>query len=274
MKKNMQTNKIKVGIIGGAGYTGGELIRLLVNHPNAEILYVVSKSQAEKEISEVHRDLIGETDLKFSSKAIAGTDIAFICLQHGESKKFLGENKFLLDKKVIDLSRDFRNESEGFTYGLPELKKDKIMKANYIANPGCFATAIQLGLLPLAAKDLLNGDIIVNATTGSTGAGQKLSDTTHFSWRNNNLSVYKPFEHEHLPEIKQSLGQLQNSFASAVNFIPQRGGFTRGIMATTIVNSSLSLSEVENLFSAYYKEHPFVYLVKSADIKQVANTNK
>lgn len=269
----MQTEKIKVGIIGGAGYTGGELIRLLVNHPAVQIHYVVSKSQAGKKVSDVHHDLTGEINTSFCSAPGADAEVVFLCLQHGESKNYLEENKFLLNKKVIDLSRDFRNESFGFTYGLPELNKEKISKASYIANPGCFATAIQLGLLPLAAKALLNGDVNVNATTGSTGAGQKLSNTTHFSWRNNNLSVYKAFEHEHIPEIKQSIKQLQD-FHASINFIPQRGSFTRGILSTTIVNSTLSLQQAQDLFSEYYNKHPFVHLADAADIKQVTNTNK
>ncbi|MGZ3862335.1 MAG: N-acetyl-gamma-glutamyl-phosphate reductase [Bacteroidia bacterium] len=270
----MQTKKIKVGVVGGAGYTGGELLRLLVNHPNTELVYVVSKSQAGKKIHDVHYDLIGETDLQFSNNIVTGADIVFLCLQHSESKIFLEEKKFLPDAKIIDLSRDFRNENNGFVYGLPEMNANKISNSNYVANPGCFATAIQLGLLPLASINILRGDINVNATTGSTGAGQKLSDTTHFSWRNNNLSVYKAFEHEHIPEIKQSLKQLQNDFSSSVNFIPQRGSFSRGILASTTLDCSLSLAEAENLFSEFYERHPFVHLTKTVDVKQVTNTNK
>lgn len=270
----MQSKKIKVGIVGGAGYTGGELIRLLVNHPGVQIHYVVSKSQAGKQICDIHHDLTGEVSMNFTPSAKANADVVFLCLQHGESRKFVEENKFLFGKKIIDLSRDFRSESDQFVYGLPELKKEKIAKAKYIANPGCFATAIQLSLLPLASKGLLQGDVNVNATTGSTGAGQKLSDTTHFSWRNNNLSVYKAFEHEHVPEINRGLKHLQNNFSASLNFIPQRGNFSRGILAAVTVNSSLSLMEAETLFSAYYKKHPFVHLVHTADIKQVANTNK
>ncbi|HWY38849.1 MAG TPA: N-acetyl-gamma-glutamyl-phosphate reductase, partial [Bacteroidia bacterium] len=201
----MQT--IKTGIIGGAGYTGGELLRLLLLHPNAEVSYIVSKSQAGKPVSQIHTDLTGDTDLVFTEKPNKHADVVFLCMAHGEAKKFLEENEFLFNAKVIDLSKDLRIESKqlvpgkNFVYGLPELNKDKIKKANYIANPGCFATAIQLGLLPLAGKGLLTGNININATTGSTGAGQSLSSSTHFSWRNNNLSVYKPFEHEHLAEI-------------------------------------------------------------------------
>jgi N-acetyl-gamma-glutamyl-phosphate reductase len=268
------SRKIKIGVIGGAGYTGGELVRLLLNHPNAQLQYVVSKSQQEKKLFEVHQDLIGETDLTFCAVAEKGADVVFLCMSHGEAKKHLEENKFLFDSKIIDLSRDFRNNDVKFIYGLPELNREKIKKTNYIANPGCFATAIQLGLLPLAAKGLLNGDVHINATTGSTGAGQSLSATTHFSWRNDNLSVYKVFEHEHLTEINQSIKQLQNSFSNEINFVPQRGAFSRGILAAITVNTVLSQSEVENLFASYYEKHSFVHLVKIVDIKQVTNTNK
>ncbi|HXB42025.1 MAG TPA: N-acetyl-gamma-glutamyl-phosphate reductase [Bacteroidia bacterium] len=277
------SQKIKIGIIGGAGYTGGELVRLLLNHPNAQLQYVVSKSQQGKDLYEIHQDLTGETDLAFCATAEKGADLTFLCMSHGDAKKFLDENKFLYDAKIIDLSRDFRisRQSTGdswqetaFIYGLPELNREKIKKANYIANPGCFATAIQLGLLPLAAKGLLNADINVNATTGSTGAGRSLNATTHFSWRNDNLSVYKVFEHEHLAEINQSIKQLQNSFSDEISFIPQRGAFSRGILAAITVNIGLSQSEVENLFKIYYAEHPFVHLVKTVDVKQITNTNK
>lgn len=266
--------KIKVGIIGGAGYTGGELVRLLINHPNAELSYVVSKSQSGRGLSDLHHDLIGETDLQFVGEAKKGADVVFLCLPHGESKKYLEANSFLFDAKIIDLSRDFRVNADKFAYGLPELNKEQISKADYIANPGCFATAIQLSLLPLAKKGLLSNDIHINATTGSTGAGQSLSETTHFTWRNNNLSVYKAFEHEHLPEIRQSISALQKNFAAGIHFIPQRGAFTRGILATTAVTTSLSQNEAEELFSSYYWAHPFVHLTGNADLKQVSNTNK
>lgn len=268
--------KIKVGIIGGAGYTGGELVRLLLHHPHTELAYAVSQSQAGKMISAVHQDLVGETNLEFSSEPPKDADVVFLCLPHGESKKYLVKHKSLLESRLIDLSRDFRIKSDAtnFIYGLPELKKGEIAKAKYIANPGCFATAIQLGLLPLAKNNLLQSDIHINATTGSTGAGQSLSETTHFTWRNNNLSVYKPFEHEHLPEIKQSIHALQNNFSSGIHFIPQRGAFTRGILATSTVNCTLGLKEAENLFESYFADHPFVHLTHSADLKQVSNTNK
>lgn len=266
--------KIKAGIIGGAGYTGGELVRLLVNHPQVEIQYVVSNSQKGKLISDVHQDLKGDTELTFSANAEKGADVVFLCLQHGESKKYLAENTFLMESKIIDLSRDFRVNDSKFIYGLPELNKEAIKKANYIANPGCFATAIQLSLLPLAAKGLLKGDVHVNATTGSTGAGQSLSATTHFSWRNNNLSVYKAFEHEHLAEINQSLHQLQKSYTDEINFIPQRGAFSRGILATSTVSCNLPIEEIENIFESYYYTNSFVKLVKQADLKMVTNSNK
>ncbi len=263
--------KIKAGIIGGAGYTGGELVRLLLNHPYVELSYVISKSQAGKNISKLHSDLIGETELSFVSAPSKGADIVFLCLPHGESKKYLQENEFLLSAKVIDLSRDHRIGN--WTYGLPELNKNAIAKAEHIANPGCFATAIQLGLLPLIEQGTA-ADVHINATTGSTGAGQSLTEATHFTWRNNNLSVYKALEHDHLPEIEQSFKQVQKNYKGKVNFIPQRGAFTRGILASSLVQSSLELSEVKELYSSYYKDHPFVHLTENADVKQVSNTNK
>jgi len=273
--------KIKAGIIGGAGYTGGELLRLLLNHPEVEIQFVVSNSQKGKSVTAIHSDLTGDTDLAFSAKAEKGADVVFLCLQHGESKKYLEENEFVFDSKIVDLSRDFRvknqearDKKQEFVYGLPEINKEKIKAARYIANPGCFATAIQLGLLPLASQGLLKSDVNVNATTGSTGAGQSLSATTHFSWRSNNLSVYKAFEHEHLAEINQSIKQLQNTFESELNFIPQRGAFTRGILSSTVTECELSQQEVTELYKSYYQNHPFVQIVESADLKQVVNTNK
>jgi N-acetyl-gamma-glutamyl-phosphate reductase len=271
-----QVKKIKAGIIGGAGYTGGELIRILINHPEVEIAYVLSKSQAGKLLSDVHPDLTGDTTLSFSSE-LADADVVFLCVQHGESKKYLEAHPILLKSKIIDLSRDFRiknNSGPGFVYGLPELNKTAIQKANYIANPGCFATAIQLGLLPLAEKGLLNEAINVTATTGSTGAGQSLSATTHYSWRHSNLSVYQAFGHAHVPEINQSLSQLQSSYTSSLNFIPQRGSFTRGILAVSQITCSLSQQEIIDLYKAYYAAHPFVHILNEVDVKQVVNTNK
>jgi N-acetyl-gamma-glutamyl-phosphate reductase len=273
--------KIKIGVVGGAGYTGGELLRILVNHPNAEITFVHSKSTAGKFIYETHTDLIGETNLKFSDTLSDAIDVLFLCTGHGEAKRFLTENKISTSIKIIDLSQDHRlnstnsNAANPFVYGLPELNRDLIKEANYIANPGCFATCIQLGLLPLAANNLLNNDVHISATTGSTGAGQSLSTTSHFSWRQNNLSIYKAFEHQHLAEIGQSLTQLQTSFAKELNFIPYRGAFTRGIMATLYTECDLSLEKVIDLYEAYYEGHPFVSISKTPiDLKQVVNTNK
>lgn len=276
-------NKIKVGIIGGAGYTGGELIRLLLHHPDAEINYIVSKSQQSKPVWHTHTDLIGDTDLVFSAAPVQGADVVFLCLQHGEVKEFLKQHEFLFKKKIIDLSRDYRlceklevkNKKQlEFVYGLPELSKEKIKKAKYVANPGCFATAIQLSLLPLAEKAMLKGDVHINATTGSTGAGQSLSQTSHFSWRNGNLSVYKTFKHEHIPEINQSILQLQPGFSSQIYFVPQRGSFTRGILSAATLTCNLSEEEVNKLYHDYYASHSFVHTVNAAEIKQVVNTNK
>ncbi|MGN7989038.1 N-acetyl-gamma-glutamyl-phosphate reductase [Pedobacter sp. 22226] len=274
-------NKIKAGIIGGAGYTGGEMLRILVNHPNVEIAFVNSTSNAGNLISDVHTDLIGDTDLKFVSDIPQDIDVLFLCVGHGDAKKFLAANPISEDIKIIDLSQDFRLheksafENREFVYGLPELNRDKIKTAKNIANPGCFATCIQLGLLPLAAKGLINKEVHINATTGSTGAGQSLSTTSHFSWRNNNLSIYKAFEHQHLNEISESLLQLQPSLSDALNFIPQRGAFTRGILAAMYLETDLTLEEVQNIYEAYYSAHPFTHVSRNnIDLKQVVNTNK
>lgn len=269
------SKSIKVGVVGGAGYTGGELLRILVNHPHATIAFVHSKSKTGKFIHEVHTDLIGDTDLKFTSELSSDIDVMFLCVGHGEAKVFLAENKIDAKVKIIDLSQDHRLKSTTFVYGLPELNKEQIKKANYIANPGCFATCIQLALLPLAANGLLKDDVHSSATTGSTGAGQSLSTTSHFSWRQNNLSIYKAFEHQHLNEIGQSLTQLQNSFSNDLNFIPYRGAFTRGIIASLYTTCDLSIEKVEELYQAYYATHPFVHISKNAiDLKQIVNTNK
>ena len=269
---------IKVGIVGGAGYTGGELLRILIFHPEVEIKFIHSKSNTGNFISDVHTDLLGDTNLKFSGHLSDDIDVLFLCVGHGDSKKFFEENPVYLkqDKiKIIDLSQDFRNETNGFIYGLPELKKESIKKATKIANPGCFATAIQLSLLPLAGQQLLKEEIHIAATTGSTGAGQSLSATSHFSWRNNNLSVYKAFEHQHLKEISQSFEQLQGNFNTKINFIPYRGSFTRGIMASVYTKTELSLEEAQELYAKYYDFHPFTHLSKkNIDLKQVVNTNK
>lgn len=269
---------IKVGVIGGAGYTGGELLRILIFHPQVEIVFVHSTSNAGNAVSDVHTDLFGDTMLTFSEKFDAQVDVLFLCVGHGDSKKFFEQNPSYLTNlklKIIDLSQDFRPETNGFVYGLPELKRETIKKATKIANPGCFATAIQLALLPLAQKHLLKSDIHISATTGSTGAGQSLSATSHFSWRNNNLSSYKTFEHQHLKEIGQSLVQLQPDFQQDINFIPYRGAFTRGILASVYFDTNLSLKEALEIYTLYYKDHPFTHVSeKNIDLKQVINTNK
>jgi len=274
-------NKIKAGIIGGAGYTGGELLRILVNHPNVEIAFVNSTSNAGNLISDVHTDLIGDTDLRFVSDIPQDIDVLFLCVGHGDAKKFLAANPINDNVKIIDLSQDFRLsantgfENRDFIYGLPELNREKIKSAKNIANPGCFATCIQLGLLPLAAKGLIKSEIHINATTGSTGAGQSLSTTSHFSWRNNNLSIYKAFEHQHLNEIGESLLQLQPSLTESLSFIPQRGAFTRGILASMYLESDLTLEEAQTIYEDYYGIHPFTHFSRqNIDLKQVVNTNK
>lgn len=265
--------KIKIGIIGGAGYTSGELLRILIFHPNAEIIYIHSKSQAGKFVYEVHSDLFGDTDLKFSETMSANVDLVFFCAGHGESRKILDENPSLFNAKIIDLSADFRDESNDFVYGLPEYQKDKIKTAKYIANPGCFATSIELGLLPLANAGLIKEDVHVSAITGSTGAGQSLSNTSHFSWRNNNVSIYKAFNHQHLKEIGMVL--THNSIKPKVNFIPYRGNFTRGIMANIYTKFEGSLEEAISLYKSFYENAPFTHISKnSIDLKQVVNTNK
>ena len=267
--------KIKIGIMGCAGYTGGELLRILLNHPHAEIEFVHSKSAARKAVYEVHADLYGETNLKFSENFDKEVDVVFLCVGHGDAKILLTESPQLLKNKVIDLSQDFRNESEGFVYGLPELNRERIAKTNKLANPGCFATAIQLALLPLAQAGLLRYDDYISAITGSTGAGQKPSDTTHFSWRNNNISVYKAFTHQHLKEIRQSLLQLQADFSQKMNFIPYRGNFTRGILASCYTSVDISLEEAKTLYHDFYKNAPFTHISEhEIDVKQVMNTNK
>lgn len=270
---------IKVGIAGGAGYTGGELLRILVHHPKVVIQFVHSKSNAGNAVHLVHGDLFGDTDLRFTDNLENGADVLFLCLGHGDSVKFLQENqKFIVDNplmKIIDLSQDFRPENDGFVYGLPELKRDIIQKANKVANPGCFATCIQLGLLPLAKAELLNTEIHTTGITGSTGAGQKPTETTHFSWRNDNISVYKAFNHQHLKEITQSLVYLQSSYSQKINFIPYRGDFTRGIFVSQYIDTTLSIEEAYKLYEDYYMLHPFTHVTRyNPDMKQVVNTNK
>ncbi|XCF07158.1 N-acetyl-gamma-glutamyl-phosphate reductase [Tamlana crocina] len=273
--------KLQVGIIGGAGYTAGELIRLLINHPQAEINFVFSTSNAGNKISKVHQDLIGSLDLEFTDTANPDVDVLFLCLGHGNSVKFLSANTFSENTKIIDLGNDFRLEAdktfEGktFVYGLPELQKEAIEKANYIANPGCFATAIQLGLLPLANKGLLNTDVHINAVTGATGAGTSLSATTHYTWRDNNFSYYKPFTHQHLGEINQSVKQLQNDFSKEILFMPNRGNFSRGIFATIYTDFEGSVDEAKTLYNEFYKEANFTFVSDDfLHLKQVVNTNK
>jgi N-acetyl-gamma-glutamyl-phosphate reductase len=270
--------QIKVGVIGGAGYTAGELLRILVHHPAVEIVFVNSSSNAGNPVVDVHSGLIGETDLVFTSELPFGeVDALFLCSAHGDSKKFMDNNDVPASVKIIDLSTDYRAKSPNhdFVYGLPELNREDIRKATRIANPGCFATAIQLALFPLAAAGLLTDEIHVNAITGSTGAGVKPSDTSHFSWRNNNISIYKPFGHQHLGEIGQSLRQLQAGFSKAVNFIPVRGNFARGIYVTAYTQCSLSLEDAKELYKDFYKDAAFTFVVdKNPDMKQVVNTNK
>jgi N-acetyl-gamma-glutamyl-phosphate reductase len=277
----LSTNKIKAGIIGGAGYTGGEMLRILVNHPNVDIAFVHSNSNGGNFLYEVHTDLFGDTEQKFTDVLSTDVDVLFLCVGHGDARKFLEANAIPDSVKIIDLSQDFRLsqnsklKSKNFVYGLPELNRDAIKSAQNIANPGCFATCLQLGVLPLAAKGLLNSEVHISATTGSTGAGQKPTATTHFTWRNDNLSVYKVFDHQHLNEIGESLKQLQPSFDKAINFIPYRGDFTRGIFAAIYMESDLSGDEALKLYQDYYATHPFTHVTdRDIDLKQVVNTNK
>lgn len=268
--------KIKAGIVGAAGYTGGELLRLLIHHPNVDIAFANSKSQTNSPVWNTHTDLFGSTDLTFTDENdFSKVDVLFLCSGHGQSAKFLHENTILEQVKIIDLSTDFRDESQGFTYGLPELQKDKISQSTRIANPGCFATSIELALLPLAAEGLLSNDIHVSAITGSTGAGQSLSATTHFSWRNNNISVYKAFRHQHLKEIGMSIQLLQANFNGDVRFLPYRGNFSRGIMANVYTNFAGSSEDAFKLYTKFYEEHPFTFVTQQdIDLKMVVNTNK
>jgi len=268
---------IKAGIVGGGGYTAGELIRILLFHPEVKLTSVLSNSQAGKVLSETHRDLLGDTDLKFSDNFDPAVDVVFLCRGHGQSQPFLEENKIGDNTAVIDLSRDFRmeNGTHNFTYGLPELQRDKIKATNRIANPGCFATAMQLCLLPLAKANQLKDEIHINGITGSTGAGQSKLDTTHFSWRNNNISVYKAFNHQHLTEVNQSIDLLQGKFVKHLNFIPMRGDFTRGIFISLYTETDKSEDELVAMFKDFYADHPFTHISdENISIKQVVNTNK
>lgn len=271
---------VKVGIIGGAGYTAGELCRILLNHPEAEIRFINSSSNAGNRITDVHEGLYGETDLVFTDELpLEEVDVLFFCFGHGKSEEFLKSHEVPAHVRIIDLAQDFRLAAPGndYVYGLPELNRDAIVRARHVANPGCFATCIQLGLLPLAANGLLSGDIAVNAITGSTGAGVKPESTTHFSWRNNNMSIYKAFCHQHVPEIRQSLTQLQPAFDGAVDFIPYRGDFARGIFATEVIRleKDADADTIVAMYKDYYKDAAFTHYVdKSIDLKQVVNTNK
>ncbi|MDF2386914.1 N-acetyl-gamma-glutamyl-phosphate reductase [Nostoc ellipsosporum NOK] len=270
---------ITAGIIGGAGYTGGELIRLLIHHPEVRVAFVHSRSNAGKPVSSVHQDLIGDTDLAFTDE-LQDTDVLFLCLGHGESKKFLAETTIAPSVRIIDLANDFRLAAASvigdrrFVYGLPELNREAIRTAHNIANPGCFATAIQLGLLPLAKAGLLT-DIYTTGITGSTGAGQSLSATSHFSWRANNIQAYKTLTHQHLGEIGESLLQLQPADNIDLSFVPWRGDFTRGIFISSTLHCELSLEELFILYTEFYKDHPFTHVSKDpVFLKQVVNTNK
>lgn len=268
---------IKVGVVGSAGYAGGELLRLLLLHPKVKLVFAHSSSQAGKPIYSVHTDLFGDTDLYFTDTLSQDIDVLFLCLAHGDSRTFLERNTFSNDLKIIDLSQDFRLKDNAgeFVYGLPELNREAIKKTKYVANPGCFATAIQLALLPLASISGLDFPLYINAITGATGAGQQLSDTSHFSWRNNNVSTYKVFEHQHLNEIGESLGQLQKGYKPQMKMIPIRGDFSRGIFATLLFQSDLELSKLESIYEEFYREHPFTHFSHMAvDLKQVVNTNK
>lgn len=272
---------IKVGIIGGSGYTAGELIRILMFHPNATLDFVYSTTNAGKPLSIAHHDLMGDIEMNFTDQVNPNVNVVFLCLGHGKSKAFLEQNQFSNDTKIIDLGNDFRLTKDAafdgkqFVYGLPELNKTAIQSANYIANPGCFATAIQLALLPLAKNGLLNEDVHINATTGSTGAGVSPSETTHFSWRNNNMSHYKAFEHQHLGEINQSIQQLQAGYPNELIFVPNRGDFARGIFATLYTTVTDSLEDIVAKYEAYYADQPFVTVTTTnINMKQVVQTNK
>lgn len=277
---------VKVGILGAAGYTGGELIRLLLGHPEAKIVFAASESNAGKKLYEVHEGLIGDTEMCFSSEAsFDKADVLFFCFGHGKSEAFIKEHDIPSDVKIIDLAQDFRIAApdNDFVYGLPEIHRDAIKKCRHLANPGCFATCIQIGLLPLAKAGLLRHDVSVNAITGSTGAGQKPSATTHFSWREGNMSIYKVFTHQHLYEIRQSLTELQGSLDASIDFIPYRGDFARGIFCTSVVRfdgeegtpSNPSGEQLATMYRQFYSDAAFThYTDSSLDLKQVVNTNK
>jgi N-acetyl-gamma-glutamyl-phosphate reductase len=272
---------IKAGIIGGSGYTAGEMIRLLLNHPEVEISFVFSTSKAGEPVAAVHQDLMGDTELYFNDKMSPDIDALFLCTGHGNSRKFLEENTIPDTVKIIDLSRDFRLSDDNFfnqrefIYGLAELQKKEIKKAKNIANPGCFSTTIQLALLPFAAHSVLKNEVHIHGITGSTGAGRSLSETTHFSWRVNNVSMYKALNHQHIGEVRQSLKMLDPGFHSDLNFIPIRGNFTRGIFASLYTETDLPLEKIQSFYRGFYADAPFTHLSKSPlNLKQVVNTNK
>ena len=277
---------IRRGILGAAGYTGGELIRLLVHHPEAEIVFANSESNAGNLVADVHEGLLGDTDLRFTdTMPFDEVDVVFFCFGHGKSEAFLKEHAIPAHVKIIDLAQDFRiaAPTHDYVYGLPEIHKEQIRKCQHLANPGCFATCIQLGLLPLAKAGLLTHDVVVNAITGSTGAGQKPVSTTHFSWRTDNMSIYKVFTHQHLHEIRQSLTELQGSLEVDVDFIPYRGDFARGIFCTEVVKfdgeegtpANPTVEQLADMYRAFYADAAFThYIDKALDLKQVVNTNK
>ena len=273
--------KIKVGLVGAAGYTAGELLRILLHHPHAALGAVASSSHAGRAVSSVHDDLVGDTELRFAAALAGDEDVVFLCLGHGHSRAFLAETTLPATTKIIDLSNDFRLRADRdfggrkFVYGLPELNKTALQTAQNVANPGCFATAIQLALLPVAAANQLTADVHVSALTGSTGAGQRLAEPVHFSWRTNNVSVYKPFTHQHLGEIGESLTQLQPQLGAEIHFIPYRGNFSRGIFASVYTLSELTQDEARELFSKFYADAPFTTVTdREIHLKQVVNTNK
>ena len=269
---------IKVGILGGAGYTAGELIRILINHPEAEIVFVNSESNAGNLLTDVHGGLYGETDMRFTdSMPFDSVDVVFFCFGHGKSEQFLKEHTIPEGVRIIDLAQDFRIAAPGndYVYGLPEINLNAIKGAQHVANPGCFATCIQLALLPAASMHILDKDVVVNAVTGSTGAGQKPTATTHFSWRNNNFSVYKVFKHQHIAEIRQSLTQVQGELDASIDFIPMRGDFARGIFATCVIKTDMPEDKIVAAYKDFYRDAAFThYIDNPIDMKQVVNTNK
>ena len=268
---------VRVGILGAAGYTGGELIRLLINHPQAEIVFANSESNAGNLICDVHEGLMGETDMRFTAEMPFGeVDVVFFCFGHGKSRAFLQEHTIPSHVRIIDLAQDFRIAGEhDYVYGLPETHRQEISACMHLANPGCFATCIQLGLLPALKAGIISGDIHTNGITGSTGAGQKPGATTHFSWRNDNISIYKTFTHQHLHEINQTIHELQPQYDGQMFFIPQRGCFTRGIFVTSYARCNTPIEEVKAIYEDYYRDAAFTHVVStSPDMKQVVNTNK